>query len=110
MKSDEVARQIYEIQDLKIALESAESDRRDRDRLKQEVTELRIHVGCIREELEDSLDTNAKGQDRIRDLENQLHDHVKKIRDLRRERNASSTLQMNDGIEKPEAGSDQKAA
>lgn len=110
VKSDEVARQIYEIQDLKIALESAESDRRDRDRLKQEVTELRIHVGCIREELEDSLDTNAKGQDRIRDLENQLHDHVKKIRDLRRERNASSTLQMNDGIEKPEAGSDQKAA
>jgi hypothetical protein len=62
----------------------------------------------VREELEDSLDTNAKGQDRIRDLENQLHDHVKKIRDLRRERSSSSTIKTSDDA--TETDSDRKAA
>lgn len=109
-KSNEVAHQRREIERLSTALKDAECDRRERDQLKQEVTELRTHLNSVRDELEDSLDTNAKGQDRIRDMENQLHDHVKKIRDLRRERSASSALQITDEIRKPETGSDQKAA
>jgi len=109
-KSNEVAHQPREIERLSSALKDAECDRRERDQLKQEVTELRTHLNSVRDELEDSLDTNAKGQDRIRDMENQLHDHVKKIRDLRRERSASSALQITDEIRKPETGSDQKAA
>ena len=52
-------------------LKTAESGQKEHDLLKQEATELRSHLSCVREELEDSLDTNAKGQDRIRDLENQ---------------------------------------
>ncbi|MCP4942174.1 MAG: hypothetical protein GY924_09390 [Planctomycetaceae bacterium] len=109
-KSNEVAHQLREIERLSSELKDAESDRRERDQLKQEVTELRTHLNSVRDELEDSLDTNAKGQDRIRDMENQLHDHVKKIRDLRRERSASSALQITDEIRKPETDSDQKAA
>jgi len=72
----------------------AKSERHDL--LKLETTELRSHLSSMREELEDSLDTNAKGQDRIRDLENQLHEHVKKIRDLRRERSSSPTVKTID--------------
>ena len=109
-KSAEAAHQIREIERLTNALQNAESDRRERDQLKQEVTELRTHLSSVRDELEDSLDTNAKGQDRIRDMENQLHDHIKKIRDLRRERNASSALQITDDTRKPETESDHKAA
>jgi len=109
-KSNEVAHQLREIERLSSELKDAESDRRERDQLKQEVTELRTHLNSVRDELEDSLDTNAKGQDRIRDMENQLHDHVKKIRDLRRERSASSALQLTDEIRKPETDSDQRAA
>lgn len=109
-KSNEVAHQLREIERLSSELKDAESDRRERDQLKQEVTELRTHLNSVRDELEDSLDTNAKGQDRIRDMENQLHNHVKKIRDLRRERSASSALQITDEIRKPETDSDQKAA
>ena len=109
-KSNEVTHQLREIERLSSELKDAESDRRERDQLKQEVTELRTHLNSARDELEDSLDTNAKGQDRIRDMENQLHDHVKKIRDLRRERSASSALQITDEIRKPETDSDQKAA
>lgn len=109
-KSNEVAQQLREVERLTIALQNAESDREERDQLKQEVTELRTLLSSVRDELEDSLDTNAKGQDRIRDMENQLHDHVKKIRDLRRERHASSAGKIIDDTRKPETESDQKAA
>ena len=109
-KSNEVAHQLHEIERLSSELKDAESDRIERDQLKQELTELKTHLNSVRDELEDSLDTNAKGQDRIRDMEIQLHDHVKKIRDLRRERSASSALQITDEIRKPETDSDQKAA
>ncbi len=110
MKSNEVAQQLREIEGLSNELDGARSDRKERDLLRQEVTELRAHLGCIRKELEDSLDTNAKGQDQIRDMENQLHDHVKKIRDLRRERNAASAIQITDDPQKPKTASDKKAA
>lgn len=110
LKSEQVTHQIRDIERLSSELECAESDRRERDLLRQEVTQLRTHLLGIREELEDSLDSNAKGQDRIRDMENQLHDHVKKIRDLRRERSTSATIQMADDLQKPKTDSDQKAA
>lgn len=110
LKSSQIADQIQEIERLSRDLKSAKSDREERDIMKAEVAELKVHLGCIREELEDSLDTNAKGQDRIRDLENQLHDHVAKIRDLRRERNASSAIQLTDEFRKGDNDSEQKAA
>ncbi|MDA7893275.1 hypothetical protein N9B38_00015 [bacterium] len=109
-KKHEVIQQLSEIKQLSTELEGAIDDRRERERLQQEVTEIKSHLNCVREELEDSLETNAKGQDRIRDMENQLHDHVKKIRDLRRERSSSSAIQTTNAAKEPGTGSDRKAA
>ena len=107
-KKSQLVEQNNELERLATDLKAAESGRKEHDLLKQESTELRSHLSCVREELEDSLDTNAKGQDRIRDLENQLHDHVKKIRDLRRERNSSSMIKNSDDA--TDTDSDRKAA
>ena len=107
-KKSQLVEQNNELERLATDLKAAESARKEHDLLKQESTELRSHLSCVREELEDSLDTNAKGQDRIRDLENQLHDHVKKIRDLRRERNSSSMIKNSDDA--TDTDSDRKAA
>lgn len=107
-KKSQLVEQKHDMERLVSDLKTAESGQKEHDLLKQEATELRSHLSCVREELEDSLDTNAKGQDRIRDLENQLHDHVKKIRDLRRERSSSSTIKTSDDA--TETDSDRKAA
>ena len=50
------------------------------------------HLKRLSGELEDSLDANAKGQDRLRDLESQLHDHTVKLRELRRQRGSITGL------------------
>ena len=49
------------------------------------MTELTDHLRRLGAELEDSLDANAKAQDRIRETENQLHEHTIRIRGLRRQ-------------------------
>jgi len=110
LKNNEFDEQICEIERLSAELKNAESNRRERDLLKQEATEVRSQLACLHEELEDSLDANAKGQDRIREMENQLHDHVKKIRDLRRERSSSPAIQIATDAQKLETDSDRKAA
>jgi predicted nucleic acid-binding Zn-ribbon protein len=50
------------------------------------------HLKRLSAELGDSLDANSKAQDRIRDVENQLHDHTVKIRELRRQRGSIADI------------------
>ena len=103
-----IAEQNHEMEKLTAELKTLESDRVERDQLQLEVTELKSHIECLREELEDSLDSNAQGQDRLRNLENQLHEHVQKIRELRRHRSSPSSGETDSPVIKPE--SDRKAA
>ena len=49
-------------------------------------------LNVITAEHEDSLESNAKAEDRIRDLQNQLHDYANKIRDQRRRLAAAGDL------------------
>ena len=58
--------------------------------LEARVAELMNHIEVVNHELEDSLQANVKAGNRIRDLENQLHEHAEKIRDLRRTRVAAA--------------------
>ena len=55
-------------------------------------TTVMAHLKRVSGELDDSLDANAKGQDRIRDLESQLHEHTVKLRELRRQRGSIAGL------------------
>ena len=89
-------------------LKVAETAQSENEQLKIQVEELTSHLMGARNELEDSLDTNAKTQDHIRVMENQLHEHVIKIRELRRERNAVSAMVTE--TPEPATDSDQKAA
>jgi chromosome segregation ATPase len=84
---------------LTLALETAEELRPENKTLQDRIADLMAHLKRLSGELEDSLDANAKGQDRIRDLESQLHDHVVKMRELRRQRGSITGLgddQQND--------------
>ena len=100
--------QIHDMEKLTAELKTLESDRIERDQLQLEVTELKSHIECLREELEDSLNSNAQRQDRLRNLENQLHEHAQKIRELRRHRSSPSSGETDSPVIKPE--SDRKAA
>lgn len=80
------------IEKLTVDLENAEHLRPANKTLQDRIAELTAHLNRLGGELNDSLDANAKGQDRIRNLENQLHDHVVKIRELRRNRGSISGL------------------
>ena len=91
-------------------LKVAKAAQGEQEQLKIQIAELTSHLVCGRDELEDSLDTNAKAQDRIRDMENQLHEHVIKIRELRRERNSTSGTAIAKEATKPATVSDQRAA
>ena len=81
-----------ELRQLSAELKEAHAGRHEQEQLQTQITELTYHLACARSELEDSLDMNAKAQDRIREIENQLHEHLIKIRELRRERSSPSGI------------------
>lgn len=74
-------------------LKTAEKLRPENKALQDRVAELMTHLKRVSAEHDDSLDANSKALDRIRDLENQLHEHAAKIRDLRRERASIADLE-----------------
>lgn len=80
------------LQKLRSEVSEAEKLRPENKLLEERVTDLMAHLKRVSAELEDSLEANAKAQDRIRDVENQLHDHVIKIRDLRRQRGSIENI------------------
>jgi predicted nucleic acid-binding Zn-ribbon protein len=67
-------------------LSEAERLRPENKSLQDRATDLMAHLKRLSAELDDSLDANSRAQDRILDVENQLHDHTVKIRELRRQR------------------------
>ena len=71
--------------------------------------DLTAHLKRLSAELEDSLDMNAKAHDRIRGMENQLHEHVVKIRELRRDRGSIPSLEADRKNDKSDDGQ-QRAA
>ena len=73
-------------------LAHAEKLRPENKTLQDRIADLMAHLKRLSGELDDSLDANAKGQDRIRDLESQLHDHTVKLRDLHRQRGSIAGL------------------
>ena len=79
-------------QELRSELKTAEKLRPQNKSLQDRVADLMAHLKRVSGELDDSLDANAKGQDRIRDLESQLHDHTVKLRELRRQRGSIAGL------------------
>ena len=99
-----------ELRQLSAELKEAHAARHDQEQLQTQITELTYHLACARSELEDSLDMNARAQDRIREMENQLHEHLIKIRELRRERSSPSGIGIVTESPKLTTDSDQKAA
>jgi chromosome segregation ATPase len=83
-------------EELTAKLSEAEKIRTENESLQNRVADLMDHLKRLRAELEDSLDANAKAQDRIRDTENQLHEHTIKIRQLRRERSSIAEIDDED--------------
>jgi len=53
--------------------------------LQKRIEELTLRLQTISTEYEDSLQSNSRAEDRIRELQNQLHENASKIRDLRRQ-------------------------
>tara|TARA_R110002049_G_scaffold4601_5_gene32296 strand:+ start:420879 stop:422855 length:1977 start_codon:yes stop_codon:yes gene_type:complete len=60
--------------------------------LQQRLDELTKRLAVVTAEHEDSLQSNAKAEDRVRDLQNQLHEYAEKIRDQRRKLAATGEL------------------
>jgi chromosome segregation ATPase len=73
------------------------------DSLRKQVDTLTTQITDLGEELEDSLRANAKAQGRIRSLENELHESVAEIRQLRRGRGSAAVIESAQQHQPPKA-------
>jgi chromosome segregation ATPase len=83
-----LSKQHAAIERLTSELKEAEKLRPVNKTLQDRIADLTAHLKRLSAELEDSLVANAKAEDRVRDVETQLHEQSVKIRELRRERGA----------------------
>ncbi len=84
--TDQYQLQLSSVEMLTAKVLDAEKLRPQNQELNTQVADLVDHLKRLRAELEDSLDTNEKSQDRVRYLETQLHEQTVKIRQLRSDR------------------------
>jgi chromosome segregation ATPase len=73
------------VEELRDQLEVTEKLQSENSELQNQVESLAADVHRLGSELGDNMNSNARAQDRIRDLEYQVHEYAMKIRGLRRE-------------------------
>ena len=107
--TEKLDRQQSKINELVAELREAKKLGPENKQLQDRVADLTAHLKRLSDELEDSLDMNAKAHDSIRGMENQLHEHVVKIRELRRDRGSIPSLDTNHANDNSDDGQ-QRAA
>ncbi|MEM6689096.1 MAG: hypothetical protein AAF664_06690, partial [Planctomycetota bacterium] len=85
-EQSKIATQQREIQSLQAQLSTLRSAANQKPELEKRIAELTLHLKRVSAEHEDSLEANAESQQRVRALEEELHQKSAKIRDLRRQR------------------------